>query len=143
MCVSCAARPATLQTAGTVLLAVMPRFGCPFCWPILAGALSLFGIHLQALNAICITFAAIAFVTACALAVFRHEPAYLVLATNAAVLLAFRLELLSAVIAYAAAAMLLAAFLGNTLFKRRKSTIARKNSSPATAEDASRTREKT
>ncbi len=112
MCVHCASRPATLHTAGTLLLAVMPRFGCPFCWPVLAAALSLCGLPLAALNTVCIALAAVSLVAACTFAALRRDATLILLALNASVLLCFRLQLLPAAVAYAAAAILLAVFLG-------------------------------
>ena len=55
-------RPA-LKGAGVSapwLLLLVPKFGCPLCWPLLAGALETFGLGLGALNHLSIAAATVA-----------------------------------------------------------------------------------
>lgn len=55
-------RPA-LKGAGVSapwLLLLVPKFGCPLCWPLLAGVLGTFGLSIGALNGLLIATAAAA-----------------------------------------------------------------------------------
>jgi hypothetical protein len=53
------------RAGSTLLLALMPKFGCPLCWPVLAVSLGAVGLPIRALNALFIGIAALSFVVAC------------------------------------------------------------------------------
>jgi hypothetical protein len=120
MCSTCIAEPAppstasgaarTLPSIGTLVFALMPKFGCPLCWPILAATLGLFGVRVQGLNSIFIAVAA-ATVTIALILLRRAQhdrTPFILLAISSTLVLAYRLALVPAIAAYTAAALITA-----------------------------------
>jgi hypothetical protein len=117
MCTTCISEPApravsrTVPSIGTLMLALLPKFGCPLCWPVLAATLGLFGLPIKSLNNIVIAITALMLTLALILLLRTKDRApYILLGISSAFALAYRLALLPAVAAYILMA-LVAAFL--------------------------------
>lgn len=115
-----------LARALPLLLACMPKLGCPLCWPALAALCSLFGLPFAALNPALIGVAVVAIavllISACVRQTFRW-PSGLLLAGLVATL-GTRLWASPAWVSYAAAASVLTAVVAEFLLSRRLATIA-------------------
>lgn len=109
--------------ASTILLALMPRLGCPLCWPVLAALLGAFGLHVTALNGVLSIIAAAALLFSC-IGVVRgsaNRLQFAGLAIASALMLGFRVALLPPLAGYAAAGIVLCSFSvrnGSSFFQR-------------------------
>jgi len=121
MCSACAAEPVprtaarTLPGMGTLLLAFLPKFGCPLCWPALAATLGLFGLHVESLTPILLALTASTLFLAIALwlratRAKKDRLPYLLLGISSVAALAVRLALLPPIVA-GGVAVLIAIFL--------------------------------
>lgn len=93
------------------VLLLLPKAGCPLCWPLLAGLLGAFGVSLHALNTASIALIAAALVVFALRGILvrrkRREMAWLSL--SSAAVLAYRLQGASTAIALLACALLFTA----------------------------------
>jgi hypothetical protein len=89
------------------MLALMPKFGCPLCWPVLAATLGLFGLHIESLDKIVIGITAL-MLTLSLILLLRaknERTPYLLLGISSAFVLAYRLALVPAAAAYGVTAV--------------------------------------
>jgi hypothetical protein len=65
-----------------LLLALMPKIGCPLCWPVLGASLGAAGLPLSLINPACLWLSTLLFVVACACWLFlpAHRTAWSLLA---------------------------------------------------------------
>jgi len=114
-----------LARALPLLVACMPKLGCPLCWPVLAALCSLLGLPYAALNPVLIGAAvaaiAVLLISACVRQRFRW-PSGLLLAGLVATL-GTRLWASPAWVGYAAAASVLTAVVAEFLLSRHLATI--------------------
>jgi hypothetical protein len=115
-----------LARALPLLVACMPKLGCPLCWPALAALCSLFGLPFAALNpaliGIAVAAIAILLISACVRQTFRW-PSGLLLAGLVATL-GTRLWTSPPWVGYAAAASVLTAVVAQFLLSGHFATIA-------------------
>lgn len=116
MCSSCSnisaprAGSRAVPGIGTLMLALMPKFGCPLCWPVLSATLGLFGLRIESLDNIVIVVSALMLTLALILLLRakNERSPYLLASISSALVLAYRLALLPAAAAYSASALVIA-----------------------------------
>jgi len=95
------------------LLLLVPKFGCPLCWPLLAGLLGTLGLGIEALNQLSIVVAMVALaVTALRWRMLpgkRLETTWL--CASCAVVLTYRLQGTAAAVEFLSLVLLMAAIL--------------------------------
>lgn len=116
----------TASGSGTLLLTLMPKFGCPLCWPVLTALLGFFGLHIEALNGLFIGVAVVSLAIVCisCLRNPQNRIQSMLLGICLVILLGYRLALLPAGATYLSGAIVAVNFVwrrGLVLLQRFKS----------------------
>jgi hypothetical protein len=112
MCVDCGAtgKTSTAHGSGVLLLALLPKIGCPLCWPVLAVVMGSFGVRVESLNEVLLAVAVAVLIAATVGYVRRkiRRTHFFLIAISLAMVILYRLGLVSAVMAYVAGAGVMA-----------------------------------
>jgi hypothetical protein len=127
----CAIRQRSFATGATLAAALVPKFGCPLCAPLLAAALATMGLSLQAVSVV-LTALAILFVCIALYLLVTDRPnkfpAIFVLAF-AVIILAYRLFELPPILRYLGSFGFAASLIVRALdHRRRTASIAARQS---------------
>ena len=112
MCVDCTAMAKTsaAHTSGVLLMALLPKIGCPFCWPVMAAVMGFFGMRVESLNGVFLGFAVVVLLAAFVGYVRSkiRRTYFILIAVSSVIVIAHRLGLVPAAMAYVAGAGVMA-----------------------------------
>jgi len=112
MCIDCTAtgKTSAAHSSGVLFLALLPKIGCPLCWPAMAAMMGFFGMRVESLNGLFLVVAVVVLVAAFVGYVRRkiRRTHFVLIAVSSATVIGYRLGLVPATMAYVAGAGVMA-----------------------------------